>query len=519
MKRLIGILVVMAFCGAHQAKAQADVSKASLSRKGSVVQLSLDISIAERRLGRKSVIIFTPRLVGENDSIDFPEVVVTGRDAYYYLVRKGDMLPWADNAHIISHKQRNVTEHYARSIGHQPWMDNATLKMIRTEGTGCEGRVTAVTTPAAFTTPPPDTTYVVTKRQKDEELSGRVSGEARITFHVNRTEILPSLFDNQDELRKIGDAIAQVRANQDVRITRYTLKGYASPEGSYNNNERLAKGRTESLQQYMAEQWGVPREQIATDFEPEDWQGLRQYIVDHRHEMLRPDELLAIIDRPMDPDAKLALIMRQHQRDYSTLLQRCFPQLRRTDYTIEYEWQKTVRRDDGEDRQMVITPRQPLANDSIEDDIYRECRKYQPWMALKTNMLFDLLLTPNVEIEVPIGRRWSLMVEDWFPWLLHNKGGNLSLGRYVKPGDDMKSSAYELWTVGAELRYWWPGSCPQARPRLTGHFLGLYYANGKYDVEWDSTGNQGEFQSVGLTCGYSWPLSRCWNQMNVWGKS
>lgn len=34
----------------------------------------------------------------------------------------------------------------------------------------------------------------------------------------------------------------------------------------------------------------------------------------------------------------------------------------------------------------------------------------RPFIALKTNLLFDLALMPNIEAEVPIGNRWSVMV-------------------------------------------------------------------------------------------------------------
>ena len=35
----------------------------------------------------------------------------------------------------------------------------------------------------------------------------------------------------------------------------------------------------------------------------------------------------------------------------------------------------------------------------------------RPFIALKTNLLFDLALMPNIEAEVPIGNRWSVNVK------------------------------------------------------------------------------------------------------------
>ena len=44
--------------------------------------------------------------------------------------------------------------------------------------------------------------------------------------------------------------------------------------------------------------------------------------------------------------------------------------------------------------------------------------KSVPFLALKTNMLFDIALIPNIEVEVPVGKCWSLNGELMFPWWL-----------------------------------------------------------------------------------------------------
>lgn len=488
------------------------VSRVKLLRNGNNVQLSMDVDITRHKPGRNTVIIYTPRLVAADDSVEFPEVAIAGRSVYYYHIRSGRMPLVGDSAFFIRHKDGPRTEHYARTIAHQPWMDNSVLKLIRTDGDPCRRQTTAIDTCASFTLLPPDTTYIVNRRKHDEEQRGRVSGQARITFRVNRTEILADQFGNAAELKKIRDAINEVMANKDVRITKYTLKGYASPEGSYAGNEQLAKGRTESLKQFMTEQWGVPASQIATDYEPEDWLGLRRYVEEHRADFLFADDLFAIIDSDKDPDAKLAEIVRRFPVGYKKLLEGCFPSLRRTDYTIEYEWLRIVEKDDGEDRQMVVTTHTMPTDDLLEPDTRTSHRSSRPWLAVKTNLLADVLLTPNVEIEMQLGpeSRWSLMVEDWFPWFLttDRKLGDIRIGK----ADMLPTNyAYELWFLGGELRYWLSPRCRQSRPWLTGTFLGAYFGGGRYDVEWDSEGNQGDFLSAGLSFGRSWPLARHWN--------
>lgn len=514
VKRHLCIILALTIATAAlaQKRGRVSVDSVALARNGQMVQLAMDVSIGEEKMGRHDVVVVTPRMVGLADSTDFPPVVVMGRNAYYRDTRHGDLLESEDNtvgpAYKIRYKNGPRTEHYARTIAHQPWMDNSTLKLVMTTGTTCQASDTLLLQQTAFTLPPPDTTYVEHTNKEQEELTGTVSGQARIQFIVNKTDFVPTLANNQRELEKMHQSIIEVQNDKRVRITKYRIKGYASPEGSWNNNVRLAQGRTERVREFMVDQWGVPQAQIEISYEPEDWQGFREYVDQHRDEYREADDIISIIDSNMAPDPKLARIAARHPAAYRKLLQECFPQLRRTEYNIDYEWADIVERQGKTTRDTIVTHHAVKDDDTLQDDVYTLYKPTKPWMALKTNMLFDLLLTPNVEIEVPIGKRWSIMVEDWFPWYLHNKGRNAVIGRYIKPGRYMKTDAYELWTIGAELRYWLPRPCLLTRPALTGTFIGIYYANGKYDLEYRSKGDQGEFNSVGLTYGCAWPLNR-----------
>ena len=127
---------------------------------------------------------------------------------------------------------------------------------------------------------------------------------------------------------------------------------------------------------------------------------------------------------------------------------------------------------------------------------------WRPLLALKTNLLFDALLAPNLEVEVPLGRsRWSLMAEWWTPW-------------YRWHGPNKGNRAFELLMLGGELRYWLGSRCTTCDDVLSGHFVGIYGAGGKYDVQWDNDqheGWQGEYASFGLTYGYVMTLAPHWN--------
>ena len=84
-------------------------------------------------------------------------------------------------------------------------------------------------------------------------------------------------------------------------------------------------------------------------------------------------------------------------------------------------------------------------------------------LAVKNNLLYDIALAPNIEIEVPIGRQWSLNAEYKCPWW----------------SDSNKEICYQLLSGGIESRFWLGNRA--GRRQLTGHFIGLYAEGGIYD--------------------------------------
>lgn len=153
-------------------------------------------------------------------------------------------------------------------------------------------------------------------------------------FPVNKTVIYPDYRSNTRELAKIR-GIDSVRQDPDITVRGITLKGYASPEGPWNNNVRLAKGRTESLKQYVEGLYDFASSIYSTAYEPEDWEGLvawlRANTIDDR------DGLLAIAtDTSLAPDARDARLKSRYPAAYAYLLREVYPALRHTDYTIAY---------------------------------------------------------------------------------------------------------------------------------------------------------------------------------------
>lgn len=84
----------------------------------------------------------------------------------------------------------------------------------------------------------PDVAYIAPAY---EEVKARQeSGSSFVDFAVSSTDINPDYRNNRAELAKIGHTLAAVRSNRFATITGVSVIGYASPEGAYELNARLA---------------------------------------------------------------------------------------------------------------------------------------------------------------------------------------------------------------------------------------------------------------------------------------
>ena len=470
------------------------------------MSLTLQYCLTGKKLPRGQRVIIEPVLKDSTHAVSFKPIEIYGTYAYYDFVRYTKPLAPDTTPLQLRHLEVRNYQPYHHSLTSEPWMSRAELILHVTRTDGCGNELSCQT--QSVVAPTPTYRYKQDGAVREVQLE-QFHGTAYVAFPVNRTELLIDFRDNRRELSQLKHTIDSVINSPNIEIHSITIKGFASPEGSYASNEQLARGRTNSLSHFIASQSNIAPELIHTDYEPEDWQGLRRHVA----YMQLPDreELLKLIDADMDPDEKLYKIATTHTPSFRILLEQVFPLLRHTDYQISYT-RKNVTEHQGS---FSVDTLYSLPLDTLPvtpDTGNRRFKPYRPLLALKTNMLLDLALAPNIEIEVPFGsrRQFSIMAETWFPWyrLGHNEDGDKN--RYHRSDQLPTRYSYELQNVGLELRYWFGSRCA-SRPVLTGTFVGIYGAGGKYDLEWKSVGNQGEYTSFGISAGHSWLLGRHWN--------
>ncbi len=223
-------------------------------------------------------------------------------------------------------------------VPYSDWMAEAKLTLA-TELRGCAGEEISHADDLLTTLDFAPKTFVpvfVYIPPKGEAVKMReAKGSAFIDFPVNRTEIYEDYRQNPVELQKIRNTIDLVKNDADTRITAVTIKGYASPEGPYDNNVRLAKGRTETLKEYVRKQYDFPADLLATSYEPEDWEGLERFV--ESSDLKNREGILTLIRGDLAPDAKDAKIKSTYPEEYAYLLKNVYPALRHSDYAVEYE--------------------------------------------------------------------------------------------------------------------------------------------------------------------------------------
>lgn len=123
-------------------------------------------------------------------------------------------------------------------------------------------------------------------------------------------------------------------------------------------------------------------------------------------------------------------------------------------------------------------------------------------VAIKSNLLADAFLSPNIGIELGLAPKWSLDISGQFnAWTLSH------------------DRRWKHWLVQPEARYWF---CEA----LGGHFLGFHALTGQYNIGHVGSGlrflgtdfsklktgrYQGWLGGLGVAYGYSWLLGRHWN--------
>ena len=396
MKRYIIILAALLgvnVAAMAQEAAQVKVEKLNMVRSGEYVIVDMDLDLQAMDVASNRAVLVTPAIVKGEKSLDLTPIGVYGRDRYFHYKRNGES-SLSNNDKEMSFRTKDLPEtmEYHVVVPFEKWMRGSQL-VLNCSTYGCcrelEGETNetlvdsflpAIPRPEIFV---PATIYV---RPEAEGVKTRsLSGSAYVDFVVNKTNIDPAYRNNGKELGKITATIDSVKNDSDITITSISIKGFASPDGNYAGNERLAKGRTESLKRYVQNLYHFDSSFIKADYEAEDWAGLERYI--EASSLASKGAILDIIhNEAYNADAREWKIKKEYPEDYKFLKENCYPALRHSDYKVEY-----VIRDFTDLKQieqiMAKNPRKLSLN-----EFYLLAQSYEPG-SQKLNELYEVAVS------------------------------------------------------------------------------------------------------------------------------
>lgn len=337
----------------------------------------------------------------------------------------------------------------------------------------------------------------------------------KIYFRLGQRWYDTSVGNNRANMNAFIEKVQNIGSDE---IERIEVRGYASPDGTNKANQQLSGYRCNVIARYIARHAGISRDIIYTVPEGIAWDELRRLVAATPDVPMR-DEVLNVLDNtPVWIFDSAGKVIGGRKRElmrvgggepYRWLFKNLFPQLRNavaitlylkskepetttTVATTEVDITKSSEAVEHTEPVDNIISAEAIVTDVAvselaEEQIAGDQPKRQRF-ALKTNMLYDAALMPNLEFEWLINDNWSVAVEGDVAW-------------WSKAA---KNKYYEIAIISAEGRYWIKPKAP-----WHGMYVGAFTGGGWYQLaKGGKIGYQGEGGMAGVSLGYMFPISK-----------
>lgn len=338
---------------------------------------------------------------------------------------------------------------------------------------------------------------------------------AKVYFRLGHRQYDPSFENNSSGMNPFVNEVK--RHNAASNIERITVRSYTSPDGSNSANERLSRNRCRTISEYLLNETGIDPSLIHTEAEGIAWDELLRMVqadagVPYREEVL---ELLRTTpvwvfddDNRVVGGRKKSLMELRGGVPYRWLYTNIFPALRNAVAVSLFVKQPDATAATApaspEKLEKTESPGNPGNLENLEKPEQHENlgnlaetaaetlpASHTPWhrLAIKTNLLYDAILMPSLEVEYRFNDRWTANAEGDVAWW-HN---------------DPKHKYYQVMILSGEGRYWFKHY--NNRP-WHGFYVGAFGGGGKYDLENGNRGYKGTGYMAGISAGFMFPVSR-----------
>ena len=299
------------------------------------------------------------------------------------------------------------------------------------------------------------------------------SDSVKVYYVLNGSKLDASYKDNAAELARFTALLDTLAADPAAQIISMAFTGSVSPEGPLYVNRRLSHERIVSLENY-----------------------LKSHSMAYAEVNSRKKETITRLE------------------DYTKAQ---YPGLRFASLVMEWLTPAPIAVPEPEpepapEPEPVVVEPAPVVVDTIpapapepEAVPVSDCWNFPVWV--KTNLLYDLALTPNIGIELNLGNRWSLQGQWEYAWWKSDK-----IHWY-----------HRIYGGGLEVRKWFG---PYDGDPMHGFHVGVYGLANTYDFDLGKLGSwvtgisalkneEGNLSylsyGAGVTLGWAMPISKKWN--------
>ena len=320
--------------------------------------------------------------------------------------------------------------------------------------------------------------------------------------------------DNAANMKALTQGIQTIKGNPCVQLQHIRILSAASPEGNSALNKRVAKRRGERLRDYLKETLVLPDSIFTVSSAGEDWQGLAALIAKEKTPWR--NKALQIIRHTPEWVTRNGKVVDGRKRQLQNLdggkawkymLDNHFYTLRTGAVvvcevkTLAAESTPSAAEARSEQARLESASQSPSSPPfpAIPSQVHPSSESQAPpvasYFALKSNLLYDALLVPNLSLEASIGSGWTLGAGGMFAWW----------------SKDAKHRYWRIYGGDLEIRKYF-GTLSKSKP-LQGHHLGIYGDFLTYDFEFGAKGYQSKATyAAGIKYGYSHPIA---NRLNL----
>lgn len=357
---------------------------------------------------------------------------------------------------------------------------------------------------------------VAASAQADNTITTADTVGVKVYFRQGYSKLQPAFRGNGIRLDEFMRRVSEMHADSTARLNSIDIVAYASPEGPYTLNKRLARKRADNICAYLRGKMPFLSDTLY-NVRPQgvDWNGLAAMV--EASNMRYRSEVLNILRNVPETtyrngklvDSRLKRLMDlRGGRPYWYLYENFFPELRAAGAYVVCDFERIaqVEEPDTVPVEQVVEIIEPVVIEETDtvvsipadtldlvtnhsDLLPARERDYDRW-AIKSNALYLAAGVTNIGGEYAFHPHWSV-----------------DLPLVYSPYTIARRYRMRFLYIQPEARYWLD------RP-MKGHFFGVHLHAGVFNVSLDDKNRyQSEkgFHGGGISYGYAMPLSRRWS--------